>query len=131
MTELDLETKKKLESTFFKLKDAMNRMTDFLSNNKCTLLYELDNRLKQDPKLLEEFKENPSLVITRETGLTIPGGDFHFHYIDKNNIYYPEERDAINQLMFEENDTRKPWSRLEVRFGIGPGCIAACDLPGD
>lgn len=131
MTELSQETQKQLEITYFKYKDSMSRLTKFLSNNNFTLLYELDYKLKHNPGLLEDFKKNPSLVIEKETGLVIPKGDFHFHYVDKNNKYYPDETDAINQLMFGENDIQKPWTRLEVRFGIGPECIAACELPGD
>ncbi|PRT04315.1 hypothetical protein C6352_27200 [Bacillus thuringiensis] len=131
MKELNPDIKKKVESNYLKLKDCMNRMTDFLNNNDCTLLYELDYRLKQDPELLEEFKKDPMEIIVRETGFTIPDGGFHFHYIDENNKYYPEERDAIHQLMFGKTHTEKPWGRIEIRFGIGPGSIAQCDVPGD
>ena len=85
--------------------------------------YELDRRLKADPKLLEEFIADPAGVAKREVGLEAPPGA-HMHFINENNEYFPPEGDAITQL--EKGHSGEPWGRVEVRSAIGPGCYALC-----
>ena len=51
---------------------------------------------------------------------------FHMHWIDSNNNYYPAEgSSAIEQL---QKSGTKPWTRVEVRIGTAPGCVAFCDV---
>jgi hypothetical protein len=87
--------------------------------------YELDRRLKSDPKLLAEFKKNPAQVEKREVGLVVPDG-WHSHFINENNEYFPPEGDAVSQLA--SGKSGKVWSRIEIRMAAGPGCYALCVL---
>ena len=85
--------------------------------------YDLDKRLKADPKLLAEFIKDPAGVAKREVGLVAPPGA-HMHFINEKNEYFPPEGDAISQL--HKGHTGEPWGRVEVRTAIGPGCYALC-----
>ena len=87
--------------------------------------YELDEKLKANDKLLDEFIKDPSGIAMREVGWTIPDG-YHLHFIDKDNNYYPPENNAISQLQKGENG--KVWNRIEIRSAVGPGCIAFCGV---
>ncbi|MFF0949367.1 hypothetical protein ACFYE9_17345 [Rhizobium leguminosarum] len=89
-----------------------------------TPAFRLDEKLKADPALLEEFKKDPMGMAARE-GFVIPPG-FHIHFINENNEYFPPEGDAISQL--QRGKTLPVWGRVEIRFAVGPGCIAACGI---
>lgn len=88
--------------------------------------FRLDEKLKADPTLLEEFKKDPIAVAKRE-GFTVPEG-FHLHFINENNEYFPPEGDAISQL--QRGKTHPVWGRVEVRWAVGAGCIAGCGACG-
>jgi hypothetical protein len=104
--------------------DAQNALK-VLSTFDFTPAYELDRRLKADTKLLAEFIKNPSAVAKREVGLVVPKGT-HLHFVNEKNKYFPPEGDAVSQLV--EGRSGKPWTRVEIRSAIGPGCVTLCIL---
>ena len=85
--------------------------------------YELDARCKANPELLKEFIADPAGVAKREVNYTAPEG-FHMHFVDENNVYFPQEGDAISQL--HKGQHGKVWQRIEVRTAAGPGCLINC-----
>jgi len=103
------------------VKGALMSVSDF----DFTPGYELDRRLKADPKLLAEFVKDPAGVAEREVGLVLPKG-WHLHFITDKNEYRPPEGSAEAQLM--AGHSKRPWSRVEIRTAVGPGCIACCGI---
>ncbi|MDP7981531.1 hypothetical protein [Bacillus multifaciens] len=122
-----------LTTTMQKTQTSLKNMINHLEKVDHTNLYELDYRLKNNPDLLKKFIENPQEVIEKETGIK-PLEGTHYHFINEKNEYFPPEGSAEQQLMFgHENNTEgqtKPWGRVELRFAIGPGCIAVCGICG-
>ena len=88
-----------------------------------TPCYELDKRLKADPALLAEFINDPVGISKREVGFIVPP-EAHAHFVNEKNEYFPAEGDAIAQLMAGKSGN--PWSRVEVRAAVGPGCYVLC-----
>lgn len=123
--------KELLTTTFQKTQTALKNMVNHLEEIDHTNLYELDYRLKNDPDLLKKFIANPQEVIKNETGI-VPLEGTHYHFINEKNEYFPPEGSAEQQLMFgHRNSTEgnlQPWGRVELRFAIGPGCIAVCGV---
>ena len=124
-----LVSEESLTQTFNKTKDMVKKMAEHLDKVDYTPLYELDYRLKNDPDLLQEFIKDPSEIIKRETGI-VPLDEIHFHFINEKNEYLPAEGSAEQQLMFGIGGKghSNPWGRVELRFAVGPGCIAACGI---
>ena len=102
---------------------AVRSALQILGNFDMSPCYELDRRLKADKNLLAEFTKNPEGVAKREVGLVPPPGT-HMHFINEKNEYFPPEGDAISQLTAGQHGN--PWSRVEVRAAVGPGCYALC-----
>lgn len=91
-------------------------------------LFELDRELAASPQLRAEFIKDP-FSVAEKYGFKMPQNlkdeGFHMHWIDSNNNYYPAEGSAIEQL---QKSGTKPWTRVEVRIGTAPGCIALCGI---
>ena len=75
----------------FAVKGALQALAGF----DFTPGYELDRRLKADPKLLAEFVNDPEGVAKREVNLVVPNG-WHMHFINDKNEYMPAEGDAVS-----------------------------------
>jgi hypothetical protein len=103
--------------------DMQTKIAEFQKVN-ATPAFHLDEKLKSTPALLEEFKKDPIGVARRE-GFTVPDG-FHLHFVNEKNEYFPPEGDAISQL--QKGKTRPVWGRVEIRYAVGPGCVAACGV---
>ena len=102
---------------------AVRSALSLLSNVDMTPCYELDRRLKSNPALLAEFVKDPVGVSQREVGFIVPPGA-HAHFVNEKNEYFPPEGDAISQL--SKGNSGVPWSRVEVRAAVGPGCYVLC-----
>ncbi|MEH7424353.1 hypothetical protein [Bacillus thuringiensis] len=122
----DLPEEEILESYANTLK-SIKTIYEHISDQNYSELYHLDFRLKRDPNLLEEFKNDPVAVIERETNIKTTE-DVHFHFINEKNEYFPEEGSAEKQLMFRDTGEghTTAWGRVEIRFAVGPGCVAIC-----
>jgi hypothetical protein len=90
-----------------------------------TPLYELDRRVKANPALLKEFVKDPAGFAKREVGFVGTEG-CHLHFVDEKNEYTPKEGDAVSQLIAGKHG--HPWSRVEFRTAIGPGCFMECGV---
>ena len=102
---------------------AVKSALTLLSNIDMTPCYELDRRLKADAALLAEFIKDPAGISQREVGFVVPPGA-HAHFVNDKNEYFPPEGDAISQLV--KGSSGVPWSRVEVRAAVGPGCYVLC-----
>ena len=87
-------------------------------------VFALIDKMSQNIALLDAFKKDPEGV-ARQEGITIPAG-FHLHYIAPDNSYMPDEAAAIKQL--QDHGSTGAWSRVEVRYAVGPLCIGACGV---
>ncbi|MCU6401182.1 hypothetical protein KW811_22110 [Enterobacter quasiroggenkampii] len=76
-------------------------------------LFEIAKAVK-DNNQISEFEQNPEGYSNNINGFVVPEG-FHMHIVDKDNKYYPEEDDALNQLI--KNASSESWTRIEVRAG--------------
>lgn len=85
-------------------------------------LFEIARVVKEKDELVK-FGENPGEYSKIVNGFSPPEG-FHMHVVDKDNKYYPEEDDALSQLM--SNADTENWTRIEVRAGYKDIACIVC-----
>ncbi len=91
-----------------------------------TPLFELDKLIVTNPQIRQRFIADPRGVARELVGYEVPEGH-HLHFVDTDNVYYPPEASAIEQLQKEPKS--RTWFRIEVRGSAGqPGCWAWCGV---
>ncbi|MFP7327897.1 hypothetical protein [Bacillus subtilis] len=120
---MDKPNSQELQRTLNEIKESVGIMHSFFEKNDLTPIFELADEIKNNQELFDEFVKDPTGIIERETGISLPEGGFHAHVVNNKNEYFPEEGSAERQIMFGEG--KGPWGRVEVRLGMehGFGCV--------
>lgn len=116
----DQEMQGRIDAVHAQLGDHIKAMLEHHARNG-KAAFHLDRKLKASPDLLKQFIADP-VGFAKLEGMETEEG-FHLHFINEKNEYFPPEGDALSQL---EQKKTPVWGRLEIRYAVGPGCIAAC-----
>ncbi len=111
------------------IKELQNRaraLLDVYRAKDITPLFELDKLLVSKPDLRQKFIADPRRVAKETVGYDCPEGH-DLHFVDPDNVYYPAEGSALQQLLKEP--TNRKWIRVELRAASGRGgCVAWCGV---
>jgi hypothetical protein len=97
-----------------------------LTPTDATKFQVMADRISQSKDTQEKLKSGELTLekLCSESGVTIPAGGWHTHFVDENNSYYPSEADAGVQI-----ESMKPgelWNRAEFRYGSGKIACTIC-----